>query len=167
MPNDRQTKKEGFVMQKFSLLLVGVLAWALMVPVTVPAAGVPERDITLVVPWAAGGGTDTLGRTLVKNGKKYFGVNINVDVHPEVLLAVLHQGTAQRVGTPSCRPGYDQGDVTLGESGRGYSDGNHECPCKDANQQQTKLLHHKALLFCLPIIRHVSEVLLFSLPPFR
>lgn len=66
------------MMQKFSLLLVGVLAWALMVPVTVPAAGFPERDITLVIPWAAGGGTDTLGRTLVKNGKKYFGVNINV-----------------------------------------------------------------------------------------
>ena len=66
------------MMQKFSLLLVGVLAWAFMVPGTVPAAGFPERDITLVVPWAAGGGTDTLGRTLVKNSKKYFGVNINV-----------------------------------------------------------------------------------------
>lgn len=41
-------------------------------------AAFPERDIVLVVPWAAGGGTDTLGRTLVKNAKKYFGVNINV-----------------------------------------------------------------------------------------
>ena len=29
-------------------------------------------------PWAAGGGTDTLARTLAKNAKKYFGVNINV-----------------------------------------------------------------------------------------
>lgn len=66
------------MMQKFSLLLVGVLAWALMVPVTVLAAEFPERDITLVVPWSPGGGTDTLARTLVKNGKKYFGVNINV-----------------------------------------------------------------------------------------
>ena len=65
-------------MRKLSMLLVGVFALALMVPVTIPAAGFPERDITLVVPWAAGGGTDTLGRTLVKNGKKYFGVNINV-----------------------------------------------------------------------------------------
>jgi len=44
----------------------------------VAEAAFPERDITLVVPWAAGGGTDTLARTLVKNGKKYFGVNINV-----------------------------------------------------------------------------------------
>lgn len=41
-------------------------------------AAFPERDITLVVPWAAGGGTDTLARTLAKNGKKYFGVNMNV-----------------------------------------------------------------------------------------
>ena len=65
-------------MKKFSMLLVGVFALALMVPAAVPAAGYPDHDITLVVPWAAGGGTDTLGRTLVKNSKKYFGVNINV-----------------------------------------------------------------------------------------
>lgn len=65
-------------MHKFGMFLVGVLALALMVPAAVPAAGFPDHDITLVVPWAAGGGTDTLGRTLVKNAKKYFGVNINV-----------------------------------------------------------------------------------------
>jgi tripartite-type tricarboxylate transporter receptor subunit TctC len=32
----------------------------------------------MICPWAAGGGTDTLARTLAKNAKKYFGVNINV-----------------------------------------------------------------------------------------
>jgi tripartite-type tricarboxylate transporter receptor subunit TctC len=65
-------------MRRFGLALVGILALALILPGSAPAAGFPERDITLVVPWAAGGGTDTLARTLVKNGKKYFGVNINV-----------------------------------------------------------------------------------------
>jgi len=65
-------------MRKCSWVLVGVFALALVLPGKAPAAGFPERDITLVVPWAAGGGTDTLARTLVKNGKKYFGVNINV-----------------------------------------------------------------------------------------
>ena len=42
------------------------------------AAGYPERDITLIVPWAAGGGTDALARTLVKNAKQYVGVNVPV-----------------------------------------------------------------------------------------
>ncbi len=65
-------------MRKYGLGLVGILTLALILPASAPAAGFPERDITLVVPWAAGGGTDTLARTLVKNGKKYFGVNINV-----------------------------------------------------------------------------------------
>ena len=66
------------MMRKCGWVLVCVFALLLVLPADAPAAGFPERDITLVVPWAAGGGTDTLARTLVKNGKKYFGVNINV-----------------------------------------------------------------------------------------
>jgi tripartite-type tricarboxylate transporter receptor subunit TctC len=65
------------MMRKIGFLMVVLLAVALVVPAPAKAA-FPERDITLIVPWAAGGGTDTLARTLVKNGKKYFGVNINV-----------------------------------------------------------------------------------------
>ena len=64
-------------MRKIGFVVAGLLCAALLFPVSAKAA-FPERDITLVVPWAAGGGTDTLARTLVKNGKKYFGVNINV-----------------------------------------------------------------------------------------
>ncbi len=66
------------MLRRFSFVLVAVLSLALAVPSMAPAAGFPERDITMVVPWAAGGGTDTLARTLTKNGKKYFGVNVNV-----------------------------------------------------------------------------------------
>ena len=66
------------MMRRFCFVFVGLLTLALLLPSWAPAANFPERDITLVCPWAAGGGTDTLARTLVKNAKKYFGVNINV-----------------------------------------------------------------------------------------
>lgn len=38
----------------------------------------PNKDLTLIVPWSAGGGTDTIARALVKNAKKYIGANVNV-----------------------------------------------------------------------------------------
>ncbi len=66
------------MMRRFCLVFVGILTFTLLLPSWAPAASFPERDITLVCPWAAGGGTDTLARTLAKNAKKYFGVNINV-----------------------------------------------------------------------------------------
>jgi len=66
------------MIRKIRLALVGIFSLVLLLSPPAPAAGFPERDISLIVPWAAGGGTDTLARTLAKNGKKYFGVNINV-----------------------------------------------------------------------------------------
>jgi len=39
----------------------------------------PEKPIKLIVPWAPGGGTDTVGRMLSKYGEKYFGVPIVVE----------------------------------------------------------------------------------------
>ncbi len=59
-------------------LLVGVAAAAAFGLATSAWAAFPEKDITLVVPWAAGGGTDTLARILVKNAQKHIGVNVNV-----------------------------------------------------------------------------------------
>jgi tripartite-type tricarboxylate transporter receptor subunit TctC len=65
------------MLRKLGVLGVALLAAALVLPAPA-AAAFPERDITLIVPWAPGGGTDTVARTLVKNAKKHFGVNINV-----------------------------------------------------------------------------------------
>lgn len=38
-----------------------------------------DHDITMIVPWSAGGGTDTVARRLVENSEKYLGVKINVE----------------------------------------------------------------------------------------
>jgi tripartite-type tricarboxylate transporter receptor subunit TctC len=65
----------------FKKVSVIVIAVGLLMALTVPsaiAADFPEKDITMICPWSAGGGTDTLARALVKNAKQYFGVNVNV-----------------------------------------------------------------------------------------
>ena len=64
-------KKIGIV----STLLAMFLIFAFCSPA---AAKFPAKDITLICPWSAGGGTDTISRALVKNAKNYFGVNVNV-----------------------------------------------------------------------------------------
>ena len=64
--------------KRLVFIFTGLFTLSVVLPMAAPAVSFPERDITLVCPWAAGGGTDTLARTLVKNAKKYFGVNINV-----------------------------------------------------------------------------------------
>ena len=66
------------MLRRSIFVFMGVFILAIVLPSPAPTASFPERDITLVCPWSAGGGTDTLARTLVKNAKKYFGVNVNV-----------------------------------------------------------------------------------------
>lgn len=39
----------------------------------------PDQPIRLIVPWSAGGGTDTLARALAQHGEKYFGVPVVVE----------------------------------------------------------------------------------------
>ena len=43
--------------------------------VSAKAAKFPAKNIKMIVPFSAGGGTDFVGRMLVKNLKKYLGVN--------------------------------------------------------------------------------------------
>jgi len=38
----------------------------------------PAKDVTMIVPWSAGGGTDTIARSLVAESETCFGANINV-----------------------------------------------------------------------------------------
>jgi tripartite-type tricarboxylate transporter receptor subunit TctC len=42
-------------------------------------AAYPERDITLIVPWSAGGGTDAVARMLANEAEEYIDVSINVE----------------------------------------------------------------------------------------
>jgi len=87
-----------------SLLVTAACAMAF----TSAHAAFPERDITLIVPWAPGGGTDTVARTLVKNAKKHIGVNVNVVNRTGGTGAIGMQAAAQ------ARPdGYTLGLVTL------------------------------------------------------
>ena len=60
-----------------TIIAVASLMLAVMIP-SVFATDFPAKDITLICPWSAGGGTDTLARALVKNAKQYLGVNVNV-----------------------------------------------------------------------------------------
>jgi tripartite-type tricarboxylate transporter receptor subunit TctC len=69
-------------MMKFSIekTLIAVLAMVIafaLVPAA-PASGYPERDVTMVVPWGAGGGTDLTIRSLAEVMHREMGVNMPV-----------------------------------------------------------------------------------------
>lgn len=55
-----------------------LLSAAPLFPASVASAAYPERPITLIVPWGAGGGTDTLTRIFAKGLEDELGVRINV-----------------------------------------------------------------------------------------
>jgi len=64
-------------MRQLLKALAAVLACAALLPVTAHAA-YPERPITLIVPWGAGGGTDAVARILAALMEKDLGQPINV-----------------------------------------------------------------------------------------
>ena len=95
--------------RKFGLIFsVAVLSIILVVGNVTAAGHFPAKDITLICPWSAGGGTDTIARALVKNAKQYFGVNVNV-VNKTGGMGAVGMGAAS-----TARPdGYTVGMITF------------------------------------------------------
>ncbi len=94
-------KKIGFGFMVSALFVVFAVS-------NLTAADFPAKDITLICPWSAGGGTDTIARALVKNAKNYFGVNVNV------VNKTGGMGTIGMGGAASARPdGYTVGMITF------------------------------------------------------
>lgn len=57
---------------------LAILAAASLFGISLPAAAYPDRPITMIVPWGAGGGTDTLARTFAAMLEEELGQPINV-----------------------------------------------------------------------------------------
>ena len=94
--------------KRIGLILAVAVLSCLVAVSNVTAADFPAKDITLICPWSAGGGTDTIARALVKNAKKYFGVNVNV-VNKTGGMGAVGMGAAS-----SARPdGYSVGMITF------------------------------------------------------
>jgi tripartite-type tricarboxylate transporter receptor subunit TctC len=66
------TKMTGFFIAIFALL-IGLTGLA-----DTARAEYPNRPITIIVPWGAGGGTDTISRVFAKGFEKEMGVPVNV-----------------------------------------------------------------------------------------
>ena len=95
--------------QGWNALLGGLAMIALAITGSAsPAAAFPERPITLVVPWAAGGGTDAVARYVAAMLEKDFGQPINVVNRTGGSGVIGHQAIA------TAKPdGYTIGLITL------------------------------------------------------
>jgi len=65
-------------MKKFLLISLVVLMTVALAAGAYAAKGFPKRNITAVVVWGAGGGTDTCNRIIHAEMAKFLGVNVNV-----------------------------------------------------------------------------------------
>jgi tripartite-type tricarboxylate transporter receptor subunit TctC len=95
--------------KRFGLMFaIGIVCVLISIGNVAAADKFPAKDITLICPWSAGGGTDTIARALVKNAAKYFGVNVNV-VNKTGGMGAVGMGAAS-----TARPdGYTVGMITF------------------------------------------------------
>jgi tripartite-type tricarboxylate transporter receptor subunit TctC len=96
------------MLRRSAFLLSLVLAGFLGLSLSPARAAFPDRPITLIVPWAAGGGTDAVARTIGFMLEKEFGVPVNVVNRTGGSGVVGHQAIAS--ATPD---GYTIGLITL------------------------------------------------------
>lgn len=90
-------------------LTVGVLTAGALVALAIPAsAKYPDRPITIIVPWGAGGGTDATGRIIGTLLQKELGVPVNVVNRTGGQGVIGHQAIAT-----SDKDGYTLGTVTV------------------------------------------------------
>jgi tripartite-type tricarboxylate transporter receptor subunit TctC len=77
---DQTEKKQGGGIMRLRQWRSAVLAvvWA-CVPVMAAAQAFPDRPVTLVVPWSAGGGTDVAMRSLADAASKHLGQRIVIE----------------------------------------------------------------------------------------
>lgn len=97
-------------MISFTRLVQGVAALAAIVAVSAcqSRTGYPARPITMVVPWASGGGTDTVARTVATLMERDLGVPVNVVNRTGGSGVVGHQAIAS-----AAPDGYTIGIITV------------------------------------------------------
>lgn len=93
---------------KLRIMLVVIAALLVGTFSALANAGYPEKSVTVICPWTAGGGTDVLLRALSKEAEKYLGQPIHVVNLPGGASAVGHN--AIRTARPD---GYTVGMITF------------------------------------------------------
>jgi tripartite-type tricarboxylate transporter receptor subunit TctC len=89
-------------------MLVGIVALVASIFAAPAIAAFPEKPITVICPWAPGGGTDVLLRALSKEAEKFLGQSINVVNQTGGAGAIGHN--AIRAARPD---GYTVGMITF------------------------------------------------------
>jgi tripartite-type tricarboxylate transporter receptor subunit TctC len=112
-------------MSRFSKILRGV-AVAALVAVLLPAVAFaegqaegeveedyPTREIEIMVPWSAGGGTDTMFRTFASVVPKYLGTAIIIDNQPGGATVPAYTNALKREGTGYYYLAWNNASITV------------------------------------------------------